>query len=122
LYGNKISDISPLGRLAKLNQLGLGNNAIKDLKPLEYLINLSGLELAGNGINDINSLRVLTNLDKLDLDRNEITDILPLVENHGLGSGDFLGLTRNQLDETSISKYVPQLKNRGVKVRVLITD
>jgi len=58
----------------------------------------------------------LTSLGRLDLNINQIVDIEPLVDNSGLGSGDYIVLVANPLSDTSITVYIPQLKAKGVEV------
>ena len=49
---------------------------------------------------------------------NMISDIEPLVENDGLDSGDYINLTGNFLEQTSLEMHVPTLLQRGVEVEV----
>ena len=75
--------------------------------------------LSENQISDISSLSYLTNLNQVSLSGNQISDILPLVENSGLGEGDWLCLENNNLDLGEGSRdmeYIGTLKDRGVMV------
>ena len=94
LYGNQISDISPLAGLTTLGELHLYGNQISDIAPL-----------AG-----------LTGLWRLGLGQNYITDIDPLVSNWGLGSGDEVNLESNPLSDRSRHVHIPALRARGVTV------
>ncbi len=116
LYRNQISDISPLEGLTNLEHLYLWENEISDISPLEGLTNLTFLYLGDNQISDILPLEGLTNLTRLHLYSNQISDIYPLVENQGLGEGDYVDLRNNPLSEESINEYIPELKARGVAV------
>ena len=78
LWGNKISDLSPLGYLTKLENLNLSGNSITDLRPLSSLTNLKWLDLQRNRISDISPLAGLTGLKHLDLYTNRISNISPL--------------------------------------------
>ena len=78
LYKNKISDITPLSTITKLNELYLGENEIRDIKALSTLSNLKKLTLEINEISDISSLSKLTNLEYLNLYKNKISDITPI--------------------------------------------
>ena len=79
LWGNKITDISPLAELIHLTFLDLDlNGNIPDLSPLSGLTELRELNLWANNISDITPLSGLTALTGLDLDGNEIADISPL--------------------------------------------
>ena len=59
LYGNSISDISPLEDLTALTHLYLGDNSISDVSVLEDLTALESLYLSGNPISDYAPLRTL---------------------------------------------------------------
>ena len=102
LYGNYITDLSPLERLTHLRTLDISANPIADLRlrpvvglpnltalsaakiritdlrPLAGLVNLQQLELWGNDIDDIRPLAGLVNLRELFLNNNRITDLQPL--------------------------------------------
>jgi hypothetical protein len=52
----------------------------------------------------------------LSLYNNHISDISPLVDNTGLGEGDWVDLRGNPLSEQSINEYIPALEARGVQV------
>ena len=77
------------------------------------------LRLEENEISDITLIENLTSLNVLELDRNQISDISPLVENSGLGTGDTIGLSDNNLDLSEGSEDMENIKNlegRGVEV------
>ena len=117
LYDNEIGNIEPLANLTNLTQLWLGFNQISDISALGDLSSLTYLSLDGNWeISDIASLQYLTDLNSLDLDRNQISDILPLVQNAGFGTGDFVDLKTNPLNQESLNAYIPALQTRGVNV------
>lgn len=84
LFSNSITDITPLKGLVNLQQLSLNSNRITDLRPLASLINLQHLDLQDNRISDITSLKGLNQLEKLYLNDNQIVDLKPLVDNPGL--------------------------------------
>ncbi len=77
LYGNEISDISPLSGLTSLEELDLGDNYIQDISPLSNLANLQYLSLMDNFIENIDVLSSLTNLTSLNLYFNAISNISP---------------------------------------------
>jgi hypothetical protein len=84
------------------------------------LTNLTWLSLFGNEIVDISALSGLTNLETLHLSKNEISDIQVLVDNPGLGWGDWVNIEYNHLDLTSGSPNmldIKALQGRGVRVR-----
>lgn len=116
---NQIVNVSPLAGLTNLTELYLDSNLIVDISPLAGLTNLTELWLGSNQIVDIGWLSDLINLTFLDLDKNQIVDIDPLVRNAGIGNGDFVFLTYNNLclypgspDQLDIE----ELLSRGVTV------
>ena len=117
LYRNNISNISPLAGLNNLTELRLWDNNISNVSPLAGLNKLTWLLLRNNSITDISPLTELNQLTELSLESNSISDILPLVENTGLGSEDFVRLTKNPLNALSINTHIPALQSRGVLVK-----
>jgi len=118
LKGNEITDLSPLPQLVNLKKLSLGRNEVTDILPLSYLVNLEYLYLGRNEITDLSPLSQLVNLKELNLSSNKITDLLPLVLNYGLSEGGRVELMGNPLSRESIKVYIPQLKERGVEVKL----
>ena len=116
IYNNPISDISALAGLINLTYLGSYNNAISDITPLAGLTNLTRLWLTVNSISDISAIAGLTNFTELWLFGNSISDLSPLVENTGLGNGDYVNVTENFLNALSINTHIPALQRRGVTV------
>jgi len=114
MNNNQVNDISPLASLNNLEYLNFYNNSIKDISPLATLSNLTHIQLSNNQISDISPLAELTKLKTLYLEANNISDIYALVENNGLSKNDTLFLMDNPLSDTSLDKYVPQLKKRGI--------
>ena len=78
LWGNQISDISPLSGLTNLRVLTVAGNQINDLTPLSGLTNLLDLGIASNPISDITPLRELTNLTDLHMLGTQVSDTSPL--------------------------------------------
>ena len=90
-----------------------------DIQALEGLVNLRALNLSSNVIADITPLESLVNLEWLSLYDNEIEDISPLVNNSGIGSGDFVDVNRNYLDLSEGSTdilAVGELQSRVVNI------
>ena len=52
LYGNKITDVTPLANLTKLERLWLSDNQITDISALDNLTNLRMLKINGNPVNE----------------------------------------------------------------------
>ena len=88
LAGNKISDLTPLGNLTRLEDLDLSDNEITDLTPLENLKILRDLDLAHNEITDITPLANLNGLEALERNDTKINEIRhslpPFVNLNGL--------------------------------------
>lgn len=89
---------------------------ITNLSGLEVCEGLEELYFGHNGIRDLTPLESLGNLTNLYLHGNQISDIQPLVNNENIDSGDYLILTGNPLNATSIETYIPILLQRGATV------
>ncbi|EAC6214996.1 hypothetical protein EHS75_15055, partial [Listeria monocytogenes] len=74
LYGNEISDLSPLSKMPQLIGLELDDNKIKDLTPLGNLSELFRLELKGNQISDLSPLNNLSALKYLSVSDQKIVN------------------------------------------------
>ena len=102
LYGNSLSDISPVAGLTNLTSLNLGarnlGNSLSDISPVAGLTNLTGLFLYGNSLSDISPVVGLTNLTLLALGDNSIWDISPVA---GLTNLTSLFLDSNSLSDIS---------------------
>ena len=98
LYGNSISDLSPLSDLTNLTRLHLIENSISDLSPLSGLTSLTELILPRNPISDVSPLKSLTSLTVLRLQNNTISDLSPL---SGLTSLTELSLSDNTISDVS---------------------
>ena len=106
-----------VAELANLNMLSAESSDITDLSGIEYCINLTELDLSNNKISDISALSSLTNLSWLNLNDNLINNTLPLVKNSGLGAGDRVFISGNNLvieEHTEIWQYIEALEDRGV--------
>lgn len=137
-----IGDISPLAGLTNLRKLYIGNNELKsvaalrgmkeleyldmaynevsDLRPLRGLRNLEYLDARRNSIGDISPLRGLARLAYLNISYNKVSDLSPLTYNAnlgGLGPGDEVTIFGNPWSKQSLTKLVPELE--GKKVRVI---
>ncbi len=101
LWGNSISDVSPLTNLINLTSLHLGYNPpLSDISPLADLTNLTWLYLPYNPISDVSPLANLTNLTGLDLSwNNALSDISSLA--------NLTNLTFLELRHTSVSDLSP---------------
>lgn len=75
---NRISKITCLERLTKLDVLDLHSNFIVQMNNLSTLTELRVLNLAGNQIETVENIRCLQSLTELNLRRNEITMVYEL--------------------------------------------
>ncbi len=98
INNNQISDISVLAGMTCLEDLLIDGNEISDITPLAGLTELTRVWLGHNLVSNISAIAGLTKLEELYLHFNYITNITPLVDNLGLGAGDVIDLTYNQLD------------------------
>lgn len=75
---NQVSDISVLANLKLLDRLDLANTAVSDVTPLAKLENLTELQLDGSRVSDISPLANLPKLERLTLNRTPVKDVRPL--------------------------------------------
>ncbi|MGI8782306.1 MAG: leucine-rich repeat domain-containing protein [Acidobacteriota bacterium] len=97
LHRNAIAGLAPLSSLTNLQYLFLARNAITDITPLAGLVRIVKLVIHSNRITSIAALSSLTDLQDLSLSGNSVSDIGPLVSNPGLGTGDTIDLSYNNL-------------------------
>ena len=102
-----ISDIAPVANLTTLTHLLLGDNQISDTSPLVNLTQLRLLLLFANEIEDISPLANLTNIVELNLRSNNISDISPL---SNLSFLEYLDISRCQIVDISPLANLIQLK------------
>ena len=85
LYGNRISDLSPLSDLTNLKELDISRNYVgfldktggtgMNLQPLSSLVRLEILSADENGITDLSPLAGLVNLKKLSIEGNVVSSM-----------------------------------------------
>ena len=98
LAGNPISNVSPLARLTSLRELTFRGCSVSDLTPLAGLTSLTELYMQVCSISDVSPLAGLTSLTELSLQVNSISDISPLA---GLTSLRTLDLAGNSISDVS---------------------
>src|SRR5262249_40446215 len=76
--GHAIADLSPLAKLASLQNVCARYNKIRDLSPLTACRQLQILTLSHNLIANASPLASLTKLERVWLDQNAVRDLTPL--------------------------------------------
>lgn len=110
--GNKkISDITPLSILEKLEALSISNTAVKDIQPLCALKKLNEISAAGNGIDNLEPISTLENLSWLDVRDNNIVDVSPLRK---LKKLEYLYLAGNPIENLQTLKELPLISLDGI--------
>jgi hypothetical protein len=93
LKENSVTSVAALGGLTLLRFLYLDANSLSDIGPLGALTSVTTLSLRANSIGELSALSGLASLVSLDLSENfTLSDIQPLLDNAGLGAGDFVDL------------------------------
>lgn len=104
--GNQITDLSPLSGLSSLQRLVVDDNKIKSLVPLKNLHKLTDLLASNNQITDLSPLQDLK-LKWLILSGNQIQDLTPLKNHPTL---EHLYLDDNLIQELEVLETMPNLK------------
>lgn len=99
LFGNEnAKNMETVGKLTKLQDLGMQNCGIEDIGFLSGLTELRGVNLNGNRITDITPLAGLDRLERLGLSENKIRDISALTQLSRLNQ---VGISDNQIEDLS---------------------
>ena len=106
-WRKKVSDVSPLANLPKLERLYLEHTQVSDISPLANLPNLKELELNNTKVSDVSPLATLTNLFTLGLDQTNVSDISTLAN---LPNLEWLGLSVTQVWDVAPLANLPKLK------------
>lgn len=104
--GNQITDLSPLSGLSSLQKLVADDNKITSLVPLKNLHKLTDLLASNNQVADLSPLQN-SNLEWLILSGNHIKDLTPL-QNHP--TLEHLYLEDNLIQDIEVLETMPQLK------------
>lgn len=107
----KLSDISALKKLTRLESLRATANQVSDITPLAELKLLDRLDLANTLVSDVSALAGLKNLTELQLDGSKVSDITPL---SGLPKLERLTLNRTAVKDIRPLKLVTTLKSLNV--------
>ena len=114
LSGNDLKDIAPLATLAKLKTLALHNNQLVDLSSLAGLAGLVELDVNTNAVSDLVFVSGLESLDVLQANHNDITDLGHLLNNPGIGPGDYVDISYNPLDCDAQAANIEALLGLGI--------
>lgn len=112
LYGNREAEhIESVGKLLKMQDLGLQDCGISDIGFLSGLTDLRGVNLNKNSVTDLTPLAGLTTLERLGLAENGISDLSPIA---GLEKLYDLALDGNQISDISALKNLTHLNQAGL--------
>jgi len=114
LGGNKLSDISPIKKLIKLNALDLRCNQLSDsdIYPIKELKQLTKLDLSKNNLSNISSIKELKQLTNLDLSNNNLSNISIIKDLKNL---TYLCLSYNKIYDISPIKELKHLTRLFLK-------
>lgn len=107
----KLSDISALAKLTRLESLRATANQVSDIRVLADLKLLDRLDLANTAVSDVSALADLKNLTELQLDGSRVSDISPLAN---LPKLERLTLNRTAVKDVRPLKTVTTLKHLNV--------
>jgi len=105
-FDERISDVSALKKLTKLQMLKLPFNPLRNVSALKHLKILKILDLRSTQIRDVSVLKNLTLLTNLSLGDNQISDVTVLKELQQL---KVLHLYGNQISDVSALSELKQL-------------
>ena len=103
---NLITDLSPLAGLTKLEWINTGDNPVADLTPLSGLINLQRYHSWGTPIRNLGALAELPKLWQIDICGGELSDISALAGMTGLRD---LYLASNAISDISALAHLEGL-------------
>jgi uncharacterized repeat protein (TIGR01451 family) len=118
LNNDKLANLSGLNHLIYVE---LGNNQITSLSAISGLTNLTQLFIYYNQLTNLDALASLKNLSYVYAIHNNINDLSGLVANAGFRNGDQVFLANNNLDTTSGSQNMQDIRvllERGVRVNI----
>jgi hypothetical protein len=107
LNGNGIVDISPLGSLTNLRELGLSMVRTKSIVALASLKNVTRLSLGGTLISNISPLSSLASLEVLEIRDTRVADLHPISNAQHLKE---ITVSGTQLPGLSVLAPLPNLK------------
>lgn len=112
LYGNREAEhIETVGKLLKMQDLGLQDCGISDISFLSSLTELRGVNLNYNSVADLSPLAGLSKLERLGLAENEVSDLSPIA---GLENLYDLALDGNGISDISALSRLSRLNQAGL--------
>lgn len=75
---NNIQDISTLSRMKDLRSLSVQSNPVIDFSPISGLVKLEKLDVTGTPIDDVSPVANLTNIKKLVVKSTKLADLKPI--------------------------------------------
>lgn len=111
-------DLSPLQGL-QLANLDIHASGLEDISALANMPGLLTLSLMENRIEDLTPISGLLALKSLNLYDNLVVDLGALLDNAGIGAGDYVNLVANPIDCITAADKLAELRARGVE---LVTD
>lgn len=112
LYGNREAEhIETVGKLLKMQDLGLQDCGISDISFLSGLTELRGVNLNYNSVADLSPLAGLSKLERLGLAENEVSDLSPIA---GLENLYDLALDGNGISDISALSGLSRLNQAGL--------
>jgi Leucine-rich repeat (LRR) protein len=118
LSGNHNPDIGVVSGLPNLSSLSLLFCDLESLPDLSEIQSLELLEFGGNDVSNLSPLTPLESLDEIWADDNLITDLTPLVDNPGIGEGDYVNVLWNPIDCVDQAANIAELEARGVELDI----
>lgn len=111
LYGNELSDLTPVAHLTKLREIDVRNNYITSIDALGELHNLGRLYISNNSVTSIAVVRAFPRLHTFFASGNGITSIAPLEHAHDLKRVE---VANNQLTDLSPISGLTKLQSLNV--------
>jgi|GEM_PF-2365496 len=116
LYGNSITDISPISGMVNLSTINLsGNSGLSDISALSGMTGAYFVYLANTQVSDTMVFKDYIRLRQLNLSNTQVTDITGLVyvvNNNGFYFGASVDLRGCALTEQAIYGDIPYIKSK----------
>jgi hypothetical protein len=117
LWGNDVSDLTPLAGLTGLTGLNVDRNPLDGTDALAGLVELTYLSVGGTGITDLGVVAAMTELELLYAWSNAIDDLSPLA---GLERLELVDVSDNQLSDVAPVATLASLRRLVVSWNPLV--